>query len=105
MKNKFSRKIVQKKWRKTRSFLKMKQENQRYFCNFPKTERQFFKSPKKKIDKKKSRTVNFKQKKTNKSEKKHGTHKATARRKVEKTIDLPQIKAGFQKNRHNIVKK
>ena len=43
-------------------------------------------------------------KKRNKSEK-HGTHKATARRKDEKTRDLLQIKAGFQKDRHKFVKK
>ena len=91
----FKKNCSKKKREKNKEFLKMKQENQRYFCNFPKTERQFFKRPKKKIDKRKSRTVNFKQKKTNKSEK-HGTHKATARRKEEKTRDLPQIKALFQ---------
>ena len=56
------KKNCSKKERKNKEFLKMKQENQRYFCNFPKTERQFFKRPKKKIDKRKSRTVNFKQK-------------------------------------------
>ena len=82
----------------------MKQENQRYFCNFPKTERQFFKRPKKKIDKRKSRTVISNKKTQQIRKKKHGTHKATARRKEEKTIDLPQIKAGFQKDRHKIVK-
>ena len=30
---------------------------------------------------------------------------ATARRKEEKTRDLPQIKAGFQKDGHKFVKK
>ena len=44
-------------------------------------------------------------KKTQQIRKKHGTHKATARRKDEKTRDSPQIKARFQKDRHEFVKK
>ena len=61
------------------------------------------KRPKKKIDKRKSRTV-ISKKKTQQIRKKHGTHKATARHKEEKTRDLPQIKAGFQKDGHKFVK-
>ena len=59
------------------------------------------KRPEKKIDKRKSRKVISK--KRNKSEK-HGTHKATTRRKEEKTRNLPEIKAGFQKDRHKFMK-
>ena len=104
MKNKFSRRTVQKR-EKNKEFLKMKQKNQRYFCNFSqkKTKRQFLKRPKKKIDKRKSRTVISKKNATN-QKKKHGTHKATARRKEEKTRDLPEMKAGFQKDGHKFVK-
>ena len=71
------------------------------FVTFPKTKRQFFKWPKKKIDKRKSRKVISKNA-TNQI--KHGTDKATARRKEEQTRDLPQIKAEFQKDRHKFIK-
>ena len=60
--------------------------NRRYFIVIlPKLKRQFFQRPKKKIDKRKSRKV-ISRNATN--QKKHGTHKATARRKEEKKQEI-----------------
>ena len=98
-------KLITKRRKKQRVFFFKKNKDNFVIFQKKKTKRQFFKSPKKKIDKRKSRTVNFKQKKNQQIRKKHGTHKATARRKEEKTRDLPQIKAAFQKDRHKFMKK
>ena len=88
--------------KKSNEFFFFSKKSKIFLVNFPKTKRQFLKRPKEKDWWKKIKKSNFE--KNNKSEK-HATHKATARRKEEKTRDLPQIKAGFQKNRHKVMKK
>ena len=99
MKNKFTRKTDHKK-KKNKEFEK-KRRIKDIFVIFPKTKRQFFQRPKKKIDKRKSRKV-ISRNATNQKNMEHTRQQHDARRK--KTRDLPQIKAGFQKDIHKFVK-
>ena len=59
------------------------------------------KRPKKKIDKRKSRKV-ISRNATNQKNMEHTRQQHDASRK--KTRDLPQLKAGFQKDRHKFMK-
>ena len=81
MKNKLTRKTDHKKKKKNKEFFFKKKK----FVIFQKkkTKRHFFKRPKKKIDKRKSRTVNFKQKKPTNQKKnmEHTRQQHDARRK------------------------
>ena len=95
-------KLITKR-RKIKSFFQRKRRIKDIFCTFAKKKNDnFWRDPKKKIDKRKSRKV-ISRSATN-QKKTWNTQGNSTTQGGKKTRYLPQMKAGFQKDRHKFMK-